>query len=492
MLLQFFNLGKTLSFRHICGHLVVTSRLGVFFANLENVFQAFQCNRDNLGVIDTQQITERTDATLLHQELDLRWVSATRRVANSPGGFLANIKLSVGQQLNERWNNVVLNHSLNLVLVSSSDVRDGPARFLANTLLRITQKSKKTWEGIGIDNKLRLQVVTGNNVSNRSQGWGLDSWRWIEEELHQSSGDTRFQDGLNLFVRTIREVRKCPASISQDFFIRTENQLRQGRQGRSDHLKVRLWLSTAEIRKRPGSIAQHAELGILMQLLKQWCHSSCLKDQVTTWWRISGNVTQSPHGLFSDIVIGREQEAYKDRDRTHFHNNLGVFAGSRSNICKSPRGFKLQCWVVISTQKLNEPRHNTSINHLLDRRILLNTKKATKLSSAFHLHLWIISHDAIDHVRKLLQLGGSRTRHRCWNSRGLPRVVHHAGICTVATCHEHTSSRHTGRSDGRWCRRGHLTALGQSVFLLRLSDLKSCFFATTAAFFGIHRLFEAF
>jgi hypothetical protein len=75
------------------------------------------------------------------------------------------------------------------------------------------------------------------------------------------------------------------------------------------------------------------------------------------------------------------------------------------NVRQSPSGFKLQGRVVIALQKLNKARYDTSIDHLLDRRILLNTQQTTKLRRALRLHGWVHAHHTLNHSRQLLKLG---------------------------------------------------------------------------------------
>jgi hypothetical protein len=88
------------------------------FTNLQDVLDAFQGDRNDLGVVTGEQVTERREATLINEEHDLLFVSTTSSIGDGPSGFLANIELGVGEQLNERRDNVVFNDGLNLLLVS--------------------------------------------------------------------------------------------------------------------------------------------------------------------------------------------------------------------------------------------------------------------------------------------------------------------------------------------------------------------------------------
>ena len=58
---------------------------------------------------------------MLHEELDLLRVASRSGIADRPGGFFSNVEFSVGQQLDQWRNNVVLDDSLDLFLVSSTE-----------------------------------------------------------------------------------------------------------------------------------------------------------------------------------------------------------------------------------------------------------------------------------------------------------------------------------------------------------------------------------
>jgi hypothetical protein len=53
----------------------------------------------------------------------------------------------------------------------------------------------------------------------------------VHQQLHETAGDAGFDDGLDLIVRAVGEVRDGPASIDQDLVVEGENELSQNRQG---------------------------------------------------------------------------------------------------------------------------------------------------------------------------------------------------------------------------------------------------------------------
>lgn len=69
-------------------------------------------------------------------------------------------------------------------------------------------------------------------------------------------------------------------------------------------IKVGLWLATAEVRQRPGGVAQHGELGVVLQLLKEGGQGTRLQHQIPAFGGVTRNVTQSPHCLqrSNDII----------------------------------------------------------------------------------------------------------------------------------------------------------------------------------------------
>mmetsp|Transcript_23234 Transcript_23234/g.64421 ORF Transcript_23234/g.64421 Transcript_23234/m.64421 type:complete len:236 (+) Transcript_23234:1283-1990(+) len=177
VLLQIFDLVETFGFGNENGHCVgLSGHLRLFLTDLEDVFQTFQSNGYNLGVVDGEQVTERTDAALLNEELDLLAVASRGGVRNGPCCFLSDIEFGIREQLNQWRDNVVLHDRLDLFLVSSGDVGNCPAGFLSDSLLGARQESQQTRQSVVVDDELGLQIVTSNNVSDSSQGRSLNSW----------------------------------------------------------------------------------------------------------------------------------------------------------------------------------------------------------------------------------------------------------------------------------------------------------------------------
>ena len=58
-------------------------------------------------------------------------------------------------------------------------------------------------------------------------------------------------------------------------------------------------LPSAEVRQRPGCIAQHGQLGIVLELLQEGRQGTALEHQISALRRVARNVPQSPDSLQS-------------------------------------------------------------------------------------------------------------------------------------------------------------------------------------------------
>ena len=222
----------------------ITSSLLVEVAHLENVLEAVERNLDDLVVGASKEVAEGLDAALVDQVSDLiRLLETARRsVANSPAGLLAGLQIAVGEEVDQRGDNVGVNDGLYLSRVASSDVGDGPAGLLANTVLVRAQKRQETRKSAAVDDDLSLNVISGNDVADRAEGRGLDRGRGVHEELDKAARDTGLDDSLDLVVGSIGEVADGPASVNQDFIVQRVYKL--GKYGkRGSNLPRRLALS---------------------------------------------------------------------------------------------------------------------------------------------------------------------------------------------------------------------------------------------------------
>lgn len=96
-----------------------------------------------------------------------------------------------------------IDNGLNLTRAASGDVGDGPTSFLSDTLLGRGEKREQGRERTRGDNNLGLEIVTGHNVSDGSQGRGLDRRRVVHQQVDQPSADAALDNGLDLVVGTV-------------------------------------------------------------------------------------------------------------------------------------------------------------------------------------------------------------------------------------------------------------------------------------------------
>lgn len=99
-----------------------------------------------------------------------------------------------------------INDGLDLTRATSSDVGNGPASFLSNALFGRGKKRKQGRKRTRSDNNLSLEVITGDNVSDGSQGRGLDRRGVVHQQVDQSPADAALDNGLDLVVGTVRQI----------------------------------------------------------------------------------------------------------------------------------------------------------------------------------------------------------------------------------------------------------------------------------------------
>ena len=222
---------------------ITVNRLGalassvlVKLANLENVLKTIKGNLDNLVVGAGKKVAERLDAALSNQVPDLiRLLKATRsRVADSPASLLTGLEVGMGKKVDQRRDNVGVNDRLDLGRVSSSDVADGPASLLANTILVGAQQGQEARKGTAVDDNLGLNIISSDNVTDGTKRGGLDGGGGVHQKLNKTPGNASFNNGLDLVIRTIREVRNSPAGVDEDLVVERVDELGENRQGGSN------------------------------------------------------------------------------------------------------------------------------------------------------------------------------------------------------------------------------------------------------------------
>lgn len=129
---------------------------------------------------------------------------------------LANVEFRVGEELDERGDDVRFDDGLDLLLVSGGDVGDGPARLLADALLGRAQQVEQPRQRIEVDDHLRLKVIAGHDVPDGAQGRRLYGGRGVYQQLHQALAHPGLDHRLDLVVLPVRQVAQGPARVRQD------------------------------------------------------------------------------------------------------------------------------------------------------------------------------------------------------------------------------------------------------------------------------------
>ena len=116
----------------------------VGLADSKDVFQTIQSDLDDFVIHGSQQVAKRFDASLeskpknglgylIHEITNLFRLgeSATSSVTYCPTSFLFSFEFTMLKQINKGWNKIGVDDGLDLVAVTSRDIRYGPTGFLS-------------------------------------------------------------------------------------------------------------------------------------------------------------------------------------------------------------------------------------------------------------------------------------------------------------------------------------------------------------------------
>lgn len=164
----------------------VLAGLLVHIADLQDILKTIESDLDDLVVGADQEIAQRLDAAALNEVADLCGLleTAGRGVGDCPAGLFPCLEVAVLEEVDQRWDDVGVDYSLDLSGVAGSNIGDGPARLLADTVLGGAQQGKQSRERSAVDDDLCLDIVASNNVANRSQGGGLYGGRGVHQQLY--------------------------------------------------------------------------------------------------------------------------------------------------------------------------------------------------------------------------------------------------------------------------------------------------------------------
>ena len=322
-------------------------------------------------------------------------------VRDSPASLLAGLEVTIGKQVDKGSNDAGVDNRLNLAGVTSSDVGDGPASFLADTILGGAQEGEQSRKRATVDDHLGLDVITSDNVTHGTESGGLDRGRSVHEELHQATGDTGLNNGLNLVVGTIGQVRDSPASVNQDLVIQHVDELGKDWKGGGNSVPVRLGsLATAEVAKSPSSVAEHAQLAAIVDEVKKRAQGTGTENKVTAVRAVTSNVSEGPNGLFTNIGLRAAKQLDEDGDGTSFNDDLGLLGGTGGDVGQGPGRLKLNQGVG-RAKELDETGYDTGLNNTLDGGVAFLGKQFAELSGGLDLLLNLVGENSLHHLGKL-------------------------------------------------------------------------------------------
>lgn len=188
-------------------------------------------------------------------------------------------------------------------------------------------------------------------------------------------------------------------------------------------------LPTAEVAKSPGRISEHAQLPTVPEERKQRLQSPSRQNVITALRAVARNVSQSPHGLLSDVGFMAPQELDEDRHRARFNDNLGLLSRTRGDVRQGPGGLELNQGVRVA-QELHEATNNAGFDDLLDGWVAFFRQQLAELGRGLNLSVDLVGEDSLDHLRKFFVELSHRDHAVSWA--------------------QHTSRSEKQRSKSRW------------------------------------------
>jgi hypothetical protein len=110
------------------------------------------------------------------------------------------------EKVNERRDEICIDHRLDLIGIASSDVGYSPAGLFSDSFFGTGKETEEGWEGAAIDDNLSLNIVASDNVAHRSKSRGLD----LESDKLTTSENTAVDEFMSNSTRR----RGTPASMT--------------------------------------------------------------------------------------------------------------------------------------------------------------------------------------------------------------------------------------------------------------------------------------
>lgn len=209
---------------------------------------------------------------------------------------------------------------------------------------------------------------------------------------------------------------------------------------------------------------------VLAQKCQKRPQGTLLKDVISANWTVTGDIAQSPNGLFADIENGGREQPDELRDGVGVDDHLGVVSGSGSNIRQGPRGFELKItrerevrdqrlWIaetgqrlfdcldpeqfkahlqhgMISLQEVDEAWHDVALDDLLDWGVFLLGEQLPEFRCSIQLACRVFRENSLDHIlgQLIKEKSEITLRSRCTGIiQGEGTYVRYDGITTTRT-----------------------------------------------------------
>ena len=75
------------------------------------------------------------------------------------------------QHVDDVWDELAVQHRLDLVHTARRDVGDGPAGLLLDRLFGVLEQARKAGDNLAVQDNLCLDIIARDNVADRSQSW---------------------------------------------------------------------------------------------------------------------------------------------------------------------------------------------------------------------------------------------------------------------------------------------------------------------------------
>ena len=183
----------------------------------------------------------------------------------------------------------------------------------------------------------------------------------------------------------------------------------------AEELKLGLRLAAAKVGEGPRGVAEHGELGVLVELLQERMKRVLREHEIAALGGVARDVAEGPHRLLADVVGGRSEELDEDGDRSRIDDDAGVLGGSGRDVGERPRSLELELGERLALEKLDKVGHHASLDDLLDGGRALDGEELAEGGGGLDLDPGIVGLDALDHLGQALELcsrGGARVSAR--------------------------------------------------------------------------------